>query len=235
MGQVAEPVGRTPRKRTLVWSSVLALLLVGLIAAASYFFVQLTDIPPSAARPPAGPPPSFPVEGAIAGPRAATDPVRTTGDLELVCDNWYYPDAPKHRGPAPHPVLISVRDRLDVAYRSARTLNQTAYAGSAVKRRAWAPKPGQAQLVACLDLVSAGPKLRDCKVDDPEPQTLPLKQGRYRLTVYEVATRKKVAESQLTGKDRSCPWVAMTGPDRALYSAVDDEQLYRALRKRVEG
>ncbi|MBG0566305.1 hypothetical protein [Actinoplanes aureus] len=235
MRQVAEPVGRTSKRRTLVWSSVLALLLVGLVGAASYFFVQLTDIPPSAAKPPAGPPPSFPVEGGASGPRAATDPVRTTDDLELVCENWYYPGAPKFRGAAPHPVLISVRDQLEVTYRSVRTLNQTAYAGSAAKRKAWAPKPAQTQLVACLDLVGGGPKLRDCKVEDPDPLVLPMKQGRYRLTVYEVATREKVAESNLIGKDESCPWVAMTGPDRTLHSTVDDDQLYRVLRKRVEG
>lgn len=222
------------RRRTLVWSSALALLLVGLVAAAGYFFVELTRIPPSAARTPVGPPPSFPVEGVISGPREATAPARTADDLELVCENWYYPDSPKYRGGAPHPVQISVRERMDVANRSTRTLNQRAYGGSAAKRRAWAAKPGQTQLVACLDLVGGGAKLRDCKVEDPDPQTWPMKQGRYRLTVYEVATRKKVAELDLIGTDRSCPWVVLTGADRMLYSAIDDDQLYRALRKHVE-
>ncbi|WP_328459828.1 hypothetical protein OHA21_28165 [Actinoplanes sp. NBC_00393] len=235
MQQVDEAgaAGRTSRRRTLVWTSALALLLVGCLGAAAYFFVQLINLPPSAAKP-AGPPPSFPVEGALAGPRAATEPARTTDDLELVCQDWFYPDAPKYRGAAPHPILISVRDQMDVTYRSTRTLNETAYAGTAAERKAWAPKPGQVQLVACLDLIGAGPKLRDCKVEDPDPQTMPLRQGRYRLTVYEVATHKKVGEVNLTGKDKSCPWVPMAGPDRTLYSAVQDDQLYRALRKRVE-
>ncbi|MEU4426984.1 hypothetical protein AB0F81_40705 [Actinoplanes sp. NPDC024001] len=222
------------RRRVLVWSAALALLLIGVLGAVTYLFVRLTDLPPSAAKAPAGPPPSFPVEGAGTGPRAATEPVRTTNDLELVCENWYYPDAPKYRGRAPHPVTISVRDRMDGTNRATRTLNQTAYGGSAEKRRAWAPRPAQTQLVACLDLIGAGPKLRDCEVEDPDPQTLPLKQGRYRLTVYEVATREKVAETDLIGRDKACPWVAITGTDRTLYSLVDDDQLYRALRKRVE-
>ncbi|MFC7531152.1 hypothetical protein [Actinoplanes sp. GCM10030250] len=234
MDQVDE---RVSRRRTLIWSGVLATLLVGFLGAAAFLFVRLTDIPPAVprGRPPLGPPPSFPViEGAATGPRAAATPVRSPDDLERVCQSWYYPGAPKYRGKAPHPILISVRDRLDVPWRSARTLNRTAFAGSAAQRKAWAPKPAQTQLVACLDLIGAGLKIRSCEVDDPKTPTLQLKEGRYRLTVYEVATREKVAESNLTGKDRTCPWVAVTGPDRTLYSAVDDDQLYRALRKKVE-
>ena len=219
----------------LAWTAVLATMLAGFLGAAGFLFVQLLDIPEnSRPRPPIGPPPSFPViEGAATGPRAAATPVRSEDDLEQVCESWYFPGAPKYRGAAPHPIVISARERMDRSERSSRTLNAVAY-GKDAKRKAWAPKPVQAQLVACLDLISAGPKLRSCTVDDPDPQTLPLREGRYRLTVYEVATRKKVAETNLTGKDRSCPFVAVTGPKRELYSVVDDDQLYTALRKRVE-
>lgn len=226
-----------PRKRTLIWSAVLASLLVGFLGAATFLFVQLIDVDSSStARAPIGPPPSFPAAGGKVGdgPWAADTPVRTEQDLEQVCESWYYPGAPKYRGTGPHPVLISVRDRMDRTDRAARTLNETAFAGTAAQREAWAPKPAKAQLVACLDLVGAGSRVRDCEVDDPDSPTLPLKEGRYRLTVYEVATRKAVTEVNLTGRDKSCPWVAMTGPDGHLYTAVEDDQLYRALRKKVE-
>jgi hypothetical protein len=224
-------------RRRVIWSAVLASLLAGFLGAAAVLFVRLIDIEPSrSSRPPLGPPPSFPVvEGsAAAGPRAAATPVRTERDLEQVCESWYFPGAPLYRGTAPHPILISVRSRLDDSSRTARTLNLAAYAGSASRQRAWAPQPVQAQLVACLDLIAAGPRVRECRVDHPVERVVPLREGRYRLTVYEVATRKRVSETKLTGKDPSCPWVSVTGPSRELYTGVYDDQLYRALRKRVE-
>ncbi|WP_122980097.1 hypothetical protein [Actinoplanes teichomyceticus] len=166
-------------------------------------------------------------------PQVAARRVRAAADLDAVCANSYFPAAPRWRGRAPHPVVISVRDRRDLAQRSARTLNPLAYGSSAAARRAWAPAATKAQIVACLDLIGGGATLRNCRTDEPKRPTLPLEVGRYRLTVYEIATRRKVAETTLEGAERSCPWVVLTGSDPTLYTAVSDRQLVRALRRPV--
>lgn len=163
-------------------------------------------------------------------PQAAARPVRGATDLDQVCGNTYFPAAPKYRGKAPHPIVISARDRLDLDQRSTRTLNRYAY-GSKLAQRTWAPAPAKAQLVACLDLIGGGAKVKDCPGDGKAK--LPLKVGRYRLSLYEVATRRKIAEATLDGADKACPWVVMTGADQTLYTTLDDTQLYRVLRPKV--
>ncbi|WP_157441216.1 hypothetical protein [Actinoplanes awajinensis] len=166
-------------------------------------------------------------------PQAATHPVRSADDLELVCGSTYYPTAPKFAGKAVHPIAISARGRLDMDQRSSRTLARVALGGSAVARRAWAPAVTRVQLVACLDLIGGSAKLKDCKSDEAKKPVLPLMVGRYKLTVYEAATRRKVTETTLEGADKACPWVVMTGSDRTVYSQVTDDQLFRVLRKPV--
>lgn len=178
------------------------------------------------------PEPSLSPPGEVV-PQAATHPVRNADDLELVCGSTYFPTAPKFGGKAVHPIAISARDRLDMDQRSSRTLTRVALGGSAVARRAWAPAVTRVQLVACLDLIGGGAKLKDCKSDEAKKPVLPLMVGRYKLTVYETATRRKVTESTLEGADKACPWVVMTGSDHTVYSQVTDDQLFRALRKPV--
>ncbi|WP_157411593.1 hypothetical protein [Actinoplanes rectilineatus] len=215
---------------------MLAVLLLSSIGTAGVLFVRLNELSEAAPVRPAMPPPPPPrPEPTSSGPQASDRPVRSADDLERVCDRWYYPESPKYHGSAPHPIVISSRDRLDLDHRTARTLNLAAYSGGAADRAAWAPQPANVQLVACLDFTGGGDELRKCDIDDPEPETLSLKEGRYRLAVYEVATRRKVAEVKLTGDDKGCPWVVVTGSDRTLYSTVADRQLYAALRGRVEG
>ncbi|MEV0902669.1 hypothetical protein [Actinoplanes sp. NPDC049802] len=212
--------------------SVVALVLVGCLGAAAVRFVDFSGPSrPTRAAPQAVPSAGGGVEAA-AGPRASDQPVRADDDLDRVCGDTYFPAAPKYRGDGPHPVMISVRESLSADGRFTRTLNRAAYGGSAAQRRTWAPAPRRAQLVACLDLTGPGRPIRDCKSGD---RTLSLVEGRYRLTVYEVATRREVAGTALTGGDRACPFVILTSAGPTLYSAVKDQQLYDLLRRRVEG
>ncbi|BCJ41392.1 hypothetical protein GCM10010168_56090 [Actinoplanes ianthinogenes] len=175
------------------------------------------------------PPTSASPTGSVA-PQAATRPARTAADLDQVCGNTYFPAAPKFRGKGPHPIVISVRDRLDLDQRSTRTLNRYAY-GSKLAQRTWAPAAAKAELVACVDLVGGGAKVKDCPGDGKTK--LPLQVGRYRLSLYEAATRRKIAEVALEGAEKACPWVVMTGADATLYTTIGDDQLYRVLRPRV--
>ncbi|WIM94615.1 hypothetical protein ACTOB_006655 [Actinoplanes oblitus] len=231
--------GRTARiwaswtRRTWVTAGGIAavlLLAVGWLVGGSGGGVpSISDVPTGDLVAPPAPATSASPAASVA-PRAATRPVRTATDLDQVCGSTYFPAAPKFRGKAPHPMVISVRDRLDLSQRSTRTLNRFAY-GSKLAQRTWAPPAAKAQLVACLDLIGGGAKLKDCAGDGRTK--LPLKVGRYRLSLYEVATRRKVAEVTLAGAEKDCPWVVMTGSDPTLYTTVNDNQLYRALRPKV--
>ncbi|GIE33369.1 hypothetical protein Ait01nite_064140 [Actinoplanes italicus] len=223
--------GRARDRRRRVISALVAVAVVACFGTAAYLFVSVGgSTPPAVSAPPRKPAPSF--SGAdAAGPRPADHGVRAEDDLHLVCDDRFYPSAPRARGGVPHPVLISER-AAGTDYRTSRTLNQAAYAGSATQRRMWAPEPAKAQLVACLDLTGSGRAIRDCRSG---AETRKLVEGRYLLTVYEVATRRKVAERPLTGTDRTCPFVILSSAGDTLYSAVEDQQLFEQLRKRVEG
>ncbi|GAA1591232.1 hypothetical protein [Actinoplanes couchii] len=225
---------RTARNRTLIVSALLAATLIACLGTAVHLFLRINE-PSSAERPPPPPPPrpgasmSGPAGG---GPRPVAQPVRTENDLDMVCADRFYPSAPRFRGSAPHPVMISEGEETGADFRSTRTLNRAAFAGSATQRRTWAPDPERAQIVACLDLTGPGRKIRDCRAGDG---TLPLVEGRYRLAVYEVATRRRILQKDLTGTDRACPFVIRTGAGDTLHSAVKDQQLYDLLHQRVEG
>jgi hypothetical protein len=93
--------------------------------------------------------------------------------------------------------------------------------------------PAAAQLVACVDLVHTGRSLDECRFDDPQPTTVPLVEGVYQLTLYEVATRRVVAERRVTGAGE-CPFVVLLTGERTIPSAVTGRQLYETLRRYVE-
>jgi hypothetical protein len=167
-----------------------------------------------------------------AGSKASSYKVRKDDDLERVCDRWYYPKSPKYTtAVAPHPILISVRDRKDLDIRTPHSI----YESDGGAQDAWAPKkPEKVQLVACVDLVTIGPKVKSCRIDKPKPSSIPMKEGRYRLTLYEAATRRKLMETKLTGENESCPFFIVIGSDRSVYSGLEDRQLTEALRRYVE-
>jgi hypothetical protein len=220
------------RRRTHLISAGVAVAVLGFFGTAAYLFVDVGGRSPSAAPPP--PRKSYPAVSApvAVGPQPVNQGVRTEDDLHLVCQNWYHPSAPRFRGDSPHPILISEDGGAEVDYRTTRTLNQAAFAGSSAQRRAWAPEPRRAQLVACLDLTGPGRPIRDCTSGS---KVLPLVEGKYRLTVYEVSSHRKVVDRALTGADRACPFVILSSVGDTLFSAVKDRQLYDLLRERVEG
>ncbi|BEL12682.1 hypothetical protein Q0Z83_108730 [Actinoplanes sichuanensis] len=227
------PVVRTVRKpRTLLITAGVVVAVLGFFGTAAYLFVNVGGTSPSAAPPPP-PRKPFPTAsvGLPTGPQPMNQGVRTEDDLHLVCQNWYYPSAPRLRSSAPHPILISEDGGPEVEYRTTRTLNQAAFAGGAEERRAWAPEPPKAQLVACLDLTGPGRRVRDCGSGS---KALPLVEGKYRLTVFEVASHRKLIDKTLTGADRACPFVILNSAGDTLYTTVKDRQLYDLLHTRVE-
>lgn len=193
---------------------------------------------PSAATTSAAPARPVGVTGKVpAGSKASSYRVRKSEDLERLCDRWYYPKSPKYTAAvAPHPIAISVKDRKDLDFRSNKTyLSSIPYDAAPALRDAWQPKnPAKVQLVACVDLVTIGPKVKSCRIDKPKPSSIPMKEGRYRLSLYEVATRRKLFETRLTGEKESCPFFILIGSDRSVYTELEDTQLVEALRRYVE-
>jgi hypothetical protein len=55
------------------------------------------------------------------------------------------------------------------------------------------------------------------------------------MILREVATGRTVAEKELTGADRGCPFVILSNAGDTLYSAVKDKQLLDLLRPDVKG
>ncbi|HET9518945.1 MAG TPA: hypothetical protein VFO77_14585 [Actinoplanes sp.] len=170
------------------------------------------------------------------GSRASSFPVRTMEDLERVCDGRYYPKSPKYRGAAPHPIAIkektlSIMTGSWMAYSSIRLPDEA----SAAVEAAWEPKnPKDVQLVACVDLIKTGPRVGTCKVTDPKPETVVVKEGIYRVSLYEVSTRRRLLQVQMSGENTECVMWVYVGADGKTVSTVHHRQLYEALRRYVE-
>jgi hypothetical protein len=170
------------------------------------------------------------------GPEASPYAVADIDDLDKVCEGTYFPQSPKYQDKAPHPVAIMLKDRLDMPYRVPQSIYDVGYSASAERRKAWNARdtPKAVQLVACVDLVASGKKLRTCRFDDPKPDTLPLKAGYYQLSVYETATGRKLLTKRISGDDRACPTAALIGADHTLYTGITERYFVELLKHYVE-
>ncbi|MFC7479862.1 hypothetical protein ACFQX7_07155 [Luedemannella flava] len=188
---------------------------------------------PSASAPAASAPATeAPVED---GPRASAYPAKDITDLNRVCDeSVYYPELPKRAGKAPHPVVLLVDDGVGFGGRIQDNGYHSSLGYSKSLDRTWTPAdPKNVQLVACLDRVSAGSKIRNCTFDDPDPVTASLVRAGWRLRVYEAATGRKLLDRKLSGDDHACPFVVLVGPDKKIYASVSDRVVIAALRDLV--
>jgi hypothetical protein len=232
------------RSRWGIWAAVIAgVLALGCLGAVTASGLRaLEKTTEAAARGltvPALPSASAPAPSAgpkaASGPRASTYPVREADDLQRVCDQWYYPKAPKVKSSGIQPVSVFVKDSKDFDSRTEKTLFDIPNWYTANKQKAWDPKsPAKVPLVACVDLVSTGKKIRTCKFDDPKGLKIPMREGTFRLALHEVATGKKLVDKRLKGDDEECPFVVLLGADRTVYSQVGDRRIYELLKKYVE-
>jgi hypothetical protein len=240
--QAPPPAKRTSRVLIGVLVGVL-LLGLGCVGAIGYGVLRVSQeaakettgapvraLPDRSGRPGATPEP----EETETESKASTYPVREESDLDRVCEEQiFYPQSPKLGGKAPHPVKIMVKEKIGYGSYTVKTLFDIPNRYSSSTEKAWDPKaPAKVQLVACVDYVSTGKKVRNCSFDDPKYKKVALYRATYRLTLYEVATGRKLLTKSMTG-DGSCPNFALIGDDKKIYTEVSDRALYEALRKQV--
>lgn len=174
-------------------------------------------------------------EPAQQGPQASTLPADDINDLNRVCDdNVYFPESPKRAGKAPHPLVLLVADGIGIGGRYQDSTYYFSQGISNTVEQSWASDdPKNVQLVACLDRVSTGAKIRSCKFDDPKPETVTLLRANWRLRAYEVATGHELLDKPMAGDDQACPYVALFSADKKIYAKVSDRAVVAALRNLV--
>jgi hypothetical protein len=133
------------------------------------------------------------------------------------------------------PASIFTRESKDFDTRTQTTLYDIPRWYTTQKQKAWDPKsPAKVRLVGCVDLASSGKKVRTCKFDDPKGLKVPMREGTYRVALYEVATGRKVVDKRVKGEQEECPFLVLLGADRNIYSQVEGRRLYELFRKYVE-
>lgn len=226
---------------TLIVAGVLAgvVLLLACCGLSVFFFAMRTtrtvasSLSSAAPVSPGGRPSAQPGGSTLPaeqGPQASGYAAEKPEDLNRVCDDdVYYPQSPKRAGKAPHPVVLLIDDGSGHRFQ-----NSTYHYDEGLSKRAeqtWAAQNvSKVQLVACLDRVATGAKIRSCKYDDPEPETVTLLRAGWRLRVYETATGRKLLDKSLDGDDRACPALALIGPDKKIYAEVSNRAVVAALR-----
>ncbi|WP_406078679.1 hypothetical protein [Micromonospora sp. NBC_00858] len=190
-------------------------------------------LPTTGGSPTASGQPDQSEEPVAQGPQASAYPAEKIEDLNRVCDeDIYYPELPKRAGKAPHPVVLLLSDTPGLRYKDDGYYYDLGL--SKKVEQTWASEdPRKVQMVACLDRVSTGSTIRNCKFDDPKPQTLPLVRTGWRLRVYEAATGRKLLDKAMNGDDQKCPYVVMVGADKKIYAEVSDRAAIAALRNLV--
>jgi hypothetical protein len=242
--QPPAPPPERRRSRWGIWTAVIAgVLVLGCLGAVTVSGMRaLRDDTGTAAKglagaalPGASAPGAETEPDAVTGPRPSTYPVREANDLQRVCDQWYYPKSPKVKSSGTQPVSIFTKDSKDFDSRTETTLFDIPNWYTSQKQKAWDPKsPAKVRLVGCVDLVSSGKKVKTCKFDDPKGLKVPMREGTYRLALYEVATGRKLLDKRVKGQDEECPFLVLLGADRTIYSQVGDRRIYELLKKYVE-
>jgi hypothetical protein len=241
------PPPSTPRKRGALIAAVSAAVLL-VIACCGLTARLLVHSAPGVTSQPASHGPLVPrtddTPGATAEPddadeagqqrpQASAYPADHVDDLDRVCDdNVFYPDSPKRTGKAPHPVVLLVADGSGVRFQ-----NGTYYFAEGLSKKVeqtWASNdPRKVQMVACLDKVGTGSKIRSCRYDKPKAETVTLWRARWRLRVYETATGRRLLDKAMAGDDQACPYTVLVYPDKKVYAEVSDRAVIAVLRNLV--
>ncbi|MBO3741137.1 hypothetical protein [Actinoplanes flavus] len=168
------------------------------------------------------------------GPVAQGIAPATIFDMDEMCrGETYWPMLPARSAKKPHPVLIygDTGGGIRLPY----TMFYTWFMKPESTKTTWAPEdPTTIALMACVDRVSSGAKVRTCSYTGPNTGKAVLHRATYRVHVYETATGKKLLDTKIEAKDTSCPYVGDIPDDRKIHMELDESTLVSTLRKFVE-
>ncbi|GAA4972901.1 hypothetical protein [Actinoplanes utahensis] len=185
-------------------------------------------VPPAAVGDDSGPMPT--------GPAAQGVPPRSVFDMDELCHGeTYWPTLPRRTGnKAPHPVLI-YGDQ-GGGNRMPYTMFNTYFRKPSKVEATWAPDdPATIRLVACVDRVAAGSKVRYCPASrEPSSEKLTMFRASYRLHLYETATGRKLLDTRIAANDTECPYIGQAPADKKVYMEIGEPTLVATLRKFVE-
>lgn len=171
------------------------------------------------------------------GPVPQGVPPKNIYEMDQICSGeTYWPMLPKRTSTKnPHPILVY--GDLGDGERMPFTMFEAWFLKGKTAEKAWDREPDESpsaiQLVACVDRVSSGAKVRTCKYDSPANGSATLYRATYRLHVYEAATGKKLLDKKMAAQDTSCPQVIKIPDDKKLYMEMTTNTLVPSLRKLV--
>jgi hypothetical protein len=183
-----------PRSRRAVVVSGAVVLAV----IAAVYLWQATRAPGRSGRPAAA------RTSASASPRPTVPVVSqlpaSTSDLMKACEGKgvAYSAAPAYAGSGPHPIAVFLSSAPADSVPSALP-------GPASR---WLPDSTKnVQLIGCVQLSDKGPKSDvTCAYNFlGAPGPVPVFNGRYTITVYDLREHRKIASIEATGTDHSCP------------------------------
>ncbi|MGW1160285.1 hypothetical protein ACWD5Q_10695 [Streptomyces sp. NPDC002513] len=107
---------------------------------------------------------------------------------------------PAYGGKGPHPVLIAAQGDTELI---AVTASPIPSAGSSIPPDdTYRPLPEKAQLVACVGKEGTGPLLETCRyLGHGDDYIRYWRQGKYRVTVYEARSGRKIGTTRISGAD----------------------------------
>ncbi|WP_436520673.1 hypothetical protein [Actinoplanes sp. HUAS TT8] len=173
------------------------------------------------------------------GPVPQGVPPESIYDMDQICQGLtYWPMLPKRSSTkAPHPILVTgdtgEGKRLPYTMFKAWFLKKPA-----ALEKAWSSSSmpvSKIQMVACIDRVSVGAKVRTCTYESPGSGLAggeaTLYHATYRLHVYETATGKKIMDTKLAAKDTTCPYALGVPDNHKVYMEITDTTLAATMSK----
>lgn len=159
-------------------------------------------------------------------------------EMDRICaGETYWPTLPSRSGrKAPHPVLIY--GDLGGGGRMPFTMFNTWFLKPSTVETTWGMQkdPATIRLVACVDRIAAGSKVRFCPSSrtSSSSEKLTMFRASYRVRLFETATGRRLLDTKVAGNDTACPYVGEVPGDKKVYMEIAEPTLVATLRKFVE-
>jgi hypothetical protein len=171
------------------------------------------------------------------GPEASDLPFSAAG-FSPACDGTVFPDAPAYHGGPPHPTVVFSTD-YNVQLSGKWSTVQAIYNEENAFSAAWkASEPRTIQAAACIALDGEPQEtVKQCPYSAsgrPGPTQIPMYQGEFTITLYEVRTGKRIHQAHISGEVTTCPKMVPVGATH-VFSSPSPQQYIDAIGQFVDG